>query len=165
MHLCLAVHLLQILLGFQPLSAEEQEQLPPCPFSDSQAVDRLWKQVSAFSGKSNFNVPSNLGAQVRHKLGRFLRSASLFLNLYTDVPLPKAKEERQLEHEQLCAYLGLPATIRDFLMVLGVQDVIDRCVCEVAPTLALIVATDVIVVATAVVVVPSATAVVVAVLG
>ena len=70
-------------------------------------------------------MPSTLGAQVRHKLGRFLRSCALFLHLYTEVPLP-SEAAGPMTHEELCGYLGLPRTIRDFLMVLGVQDIIDR---------------------------------------
>ena len=43
--LCFAAHVLQILIGFQPLSEEEQGQLPELPYCDVQAMERLWKQV------------------------------------------------------------------------------------------------------------------------
>ena len=44
--LCFAAHILQILIGFQPLPEAEQEQLPELPYCDVQAVERLWKQVN-----------------------------------------------------------------------------------------------------------------------
>ena len=133
MHLVLAVHLTQLLLGFRPLPEQEQARLPECQYSDAQAVQRLWKQVCAVTGANFLGdvQPHNLAAQVRYKLARFLRCAALFYHFYTDVPLPpewaeEGEEARAPKYEELCHYLGLPTNLRDFLMVLGVQDIIDR---------------------------------------
>ena len=137
------MHLLQVLLGFSPLPEEERAGLPGCPYADQQAVQRLWKSARACSGAALAEAPpGDLGAQVRRKLGRFLRCAALFYHFYTDVPLPPsmapagtgagagagaAEAEAPLpSHEQLCRYLGLPESLRDFLLVLGVQDILDR---------------------------------------
>ena len=86
-------------------------------------------QVCSCTGASFSDVPPNLGAQFRRKLSRFLRCAALFHHFYTDVPLPPALSpgaEEVPSHEQLCRYLGLPETVREFLLVLGVQDIMDR---------------------------------------
>ncbi len=74
-------------------------------------------------------APADLGAQCRYKVSRFLRCAALFYHFCTDVPLPPALAAGAAtppRHEDLCRYLGLPETLRDLLMLLGVQDVVDR---------------------------------------
>lgn len=43
------------------------------------------------------------------------------MHFYTDVPLPQGDT-----FEDYCVYLGLPPSLRDIVMVLGAQDVIDK---------------------------------------
>ncbi len=123
--LCLAVHLLQVLVGFSPLPEEERRDLPDCPYADQQALLRLRKQVCACTGAGFTETApaADFGAQVRHKIERFLRCAALFYHFYTDVLLPPELASTSIPptHEALCRYLGLPETLRDFLLVLGVQ--------------------------------------------
>ena len=116
--LCFLAHIVQVLLGFQD---DSDEALDEASFSDVQAVDRLWKQVSSSSGKSNLNVPENLAAKLKNKLTHFLRCVALFFHFYTDVNLPEDSS-----FEGLTSYLGLPGSLRDALMILGAQDIVDR---------------------------------------
>lgn len=120
LQLCFVAHFLQIIVGFQQLSEDDQAHLPDSQYSDVQTVERLWKQVATHTGQSSFKLPTNLAAQIKHKMKMFLRMACLFFHFYTDVPLPRQS------YEDMCTYLGLPSGFRDIFMTLGMQDIVDK---------------------------------------
>jgi len=111
----------QILLGFEPLSESVRSSLPDAPFCDSNCVQTLWKRACAVNGKCDLKPPEDLAAQVRRKMTNFLRCACVLFHFITDIPLsPKST------FEDMMGYLGLPVTLRDAVMTLGAQDILDN---------------------------------------
>ncbi len=72
--------MLQVLLGLKrddkhhtkKASSEDSQklELPPCQYSDCQAIERLWKQAVTVTGVCAFNPPDNLAPRVFY--GRLL---------------------------------------------------------------------------------------------
>lgn len=118
--LCFVAHILQVILGFSTVVTEEEvDSLADPPYSDAQAVERIWKQCH----KPDEAPPPKLASQIKAKSMRFLRCAAVFFHYYTDVPLPSQSPS----FDNLCLYLGLKTGLRDSLMILGMQDIVERC--------------------------------------
>eukprot|EP00095_Tigriopus_kingsejongensis_P008844 maker-scaffold15_size728074-snap-gene-2.18 protein:Tk08844 transcript:maker-scaffold15_size728074-snap-gene-2.18-mRNA-1 annotation:"ubiquitin-protein ligase e3 component n-recognin-" len=121
---CFLVQLLQVLHGFQPIVGSETDMivqdLPPSWIEEEQIVSRLFRDMAALTGQTEYGLPQNLASQVKKKMMHFMRCASLFYHYYTDVPLPKKEG-----YTDLCLYLGLPKNLRTILEDKGAKEIIE----------------------------------------